>query len=116
RFGTGWEFYEAEMRKGATNWDAKSKRIFVTDLFQKEFTGKISHFIVLQEDEGNVATEPEKDPQKGFLFRKIGRFECWGNFICPFLYDVGPDGQWHSVKGAGPKFFDFCSASDRLNC
>jgi hypothetical protein len=26
------------------------------------------------------------------------------------------DGQWHSVKGAGPKILDFCDLSNRLTC
>lgn len=115
-YGLNFEHYEAEMRKGATGWDSKSKRIFVTDLFQKEFTNRISHFIVLQVEENTVETDVEGDPNCGFLFRKIGRYESWSQIICPFLYDVGPDGQWHSVKGAGPKIFDICSASDRLFC
>lgn len=115
-YGSNFEYYEAEMRKGSTGWDSKSKRIFVTDLFQKEFTNRISHFIVLKIDEATVETDKEGDPSSGFLFRKIGRYESWSQIICPFLYDVGPDGQWHSVKGAGPKIFDFCSASDRLFC
>jgi len=115
-YGLNFEYYEAEMRKGATGWDSKSKRIFVTDLFQKEFTNRISYFIVLQIEEATLETDVEGDPNTGFLFRKIGRYESWSQIICPFLYDVGPDGQWHSVKGAGPKIFDFCSASDRLFC
>lgn len=115
-YGLNFEYYEQEMRKGATGWDSKSKRIFVTDLFQKEFTNRISHFIVLQVEEATLETDKEGDPNSGFLFRKIGRYESWSQIICPFLYDVGPDGQWHSVKGAGPKIFDFCSASDRLFC
>lgn len=121
-FETAWESYEAAMRKGSTGYDAKSKRIFVTDLFQKEFSGSISHFIVLTTSDGNSqipvtdTAAKDDDPKKGFLFRKLDRFDCWDRIICPFLYDVGPDGQWHSVKGAGPKIFDFCSASDRLFC
>lgn len=116
--GTTWEYYEAEMRKGATGYDAKSKRVFVADLFQREFSGKVSHFIVLREDEGKSPADTDKpdDPNFGFLFRKIGRFECFEQILCPFLYDVGPDGQWHSVKGAGPKLFAFYSVSDRLIC
>lgn len=116
-YGQSWEFYEAEMRKGATGFDAKSKRISVGDLFQKEFSNRISHFIIHRE-EGTagteLSTEKENDKQQGFLFRKLDRFENFSEIVCPFLYDVGPDGQWHSVKGAGPKIYDFCSASDRV--
>lgn len=113
-WGNTWELYEADIRKSAMGFNARSKKIFVADLFQKEFTNRISHFIVLKESDGTVAPEPESDPNAGFLFRKIGRFESFSEFVCPFLYDVGPDGQWHSVKGAGPKIFDYCMASDTL--
>lgn len=116
-WGLNFEYYEAELRKGATGFDSKSKRIFVADLFQKEFDGKISHFIVLREDEGSTETvtgEKQGDPEFGFLFRKIGRFTSHSQITCPFIFDSGPDKQWHSVKGAGPKIFDFCSASDRV--
>lgn len=117
QFGFNYEYCEAELRKGSTGFDAKSKRIFVTDLFQKEFTEKVSHFIVLQVAEGDTSAidnvKPE-DREYGFLFRKIGRFDSFSQIVCPFLFDVGNDLQWHSVKGAGPKIFDFCSASDRL--
>jgi hypothetical protein len=115
-FGMNYEYYEAELRKGSMGYDAKSKRIFVADLFQKEFDGKISHFIVLQVDEPTTEDNSEKpaDDDFGFLFRKIGRFDSYAQIVCPFLFDVGPDKQALSVKGAGPKIFDFCSASDRL--
>lgn len=116
-FGFSFEYYEAELRKGSSGYDAKSKRIFITDLFQKEFSQKVSHFIVLREEEGNTegkdGVKPD-DAEFGFLFRKVDRFKNFAEIICPFLFDVGPDGQWHSVKGAGPKIFDFCSASDRV--
>lgn len=113
-WGMNFEFFEAEIRKGASGWDSKSKRIFVADLFQKEFDGKVSHFIVLRQEEGAIEGENPEGDEFGFLFRKIGRYESHAQITCPFVFDCGPDKQWHSVKGAGPKIFDFCSASDRL--
>lgn len=120
-FGDTWESYEAEIRKGSADFDNKSKRIFAVALFQKEFTGKISHFIVLDTGVANepnetTGTDQKADEDAGFLYRKIGRFECFTQIVNGFLYDVGPDGQWHSVKGAGPKIFDFCEVSNRLTC
>lgn len=120
--GRSWEYYEGEIRKGSAGFDNKSKRIAIVDLFQKEFDGSVSHFIVLQSEsvnqpEQSVADEAKPTDEKvGFLYRNIGRFECFSQIVQGFLYDVGPDGQWHSVKGAGPKILDFCSVSDRLNC
>lgn len=115
-YGRSWEFYEAEIRKGSAGYNNRSKRIFVTALFQKEFDQKVSHFIVLDSTAQIPADTDTKDPEMGFLFRKIGRFDCFSQIINSFLYDVGPDGQWHSVKGAGPKIFDFCEVSNRLTC
>lgn len=126
-FGNTWEYYENEIRKGSAGYDNKSKRIFVTDLFQKEFTGKISHLIVVQSESatadnavttstsGIVEVKPGTE-DVGFLYRKIGRYDCFSQIVQPFLYDVGPDGQWHSVKGAGPKIFDYCEVENRLTC
>jgi hypothetical protein len=115
--GNNWERYEQEMRKGCSGYDAKSKRIFVGDLFQKEFNGKISHFTVLIGDGAKLnQAVNDSDKKKGFLFKKLNRYKAFTDFINPMLFDVGPDKQWHSVKGAGPKIFDFCSVSDRLNC
>jgi hypothetical protein len=114
--GHKWEFYEAEIRRGAVAWNNKSKRIFVADIFQKEFSGKISHFIIRDKPSADDLEDESKEPEIGFLFRKVGRFKSFSEILQPFLYDVGPDGHWHSVKGAGPKILDFCSISDRLTC
>lgn len=112
--GNSWERYEQDIRKGSSGFDARSKKIFVADLFQKEFTGRVSHFILLKTDDAPAEEDAEKDDNAGFLFRKIGLFEAFNEILCPFIYDVGPDGDWQSIKGAGPKIFDYCSASDRL--
>lgn len=123
--GNTWEHWEAEIRKGAVGFDNKSKRIFVADVLQKEFTGRISHMIILDtgiesalpSNDPNTGYAPsEKDGNIGFLFRKIGRFECFSHIVNGFTYDVGPDGQWHSIKGAGPKILDFCDVENRLTC
>jgi hypothetical protein len=123
-YGNTWESYEAEIRKGSIAYNNRSKRIEALVLYQKEFTGKISHFIVLNDglnttdktDTTNATDAEKAKPETGFLFRKIGRFECFTQIVNGFLYDVGPDGMWHSVKGAGPKIFDFCEVSNRVTC
>lgn len=107
-----WEYYQAQIRAGDVTWNAKSKRIFVCDLFQKEFDGKISHFILLDSD-SVISQRTGYRREEDFLFKKIGRFDCFDQIICPFFYDVGT-GEWHSVKGLGPKIYDFCEVSNRL--
>ncbi len=107
-----WEYYQAQIRAGDVTWNAKSKRVFVVDLFQKEFDGSVSHYILRDDDYATISARSinEKDD---FLFKKIGRFDCFDEIICPFFYDVGT-GDWHSIKGLGPKIYDFCEVSNRL--
>ena len=127
-WGSNFEAYDAEIRKGVTGFDSKCKRIFIGGLFQREFNGKISHFIIPRSPDGQVpepvttpvtATTDEDDDEgehaiEGFLFRKLERFKSFCEITVPFIYDVGDDGDFQSVKGAGPKVFDFCASSDRL--
>ncbi len=105
-----WEYYQNEIRTGDVTWNAKSKRIFVCDLFQKEFNGKVSHYILLDSDSAQSSAMVSEDE---FLFEKIDRFDCFDQIICPFFFDVGT-GDWHSIKGLGPKIYDFCEVSNRL--
>jgi len=107
-----WEYYQAQIRAGDVTWNAKSKRIFVCDLFQKEFNGTVSHFILLDSD-SVISQKTGYKRDEDFLFKKIGRFDCFDQIICPFFYDVGT-GEWHSIKGLGPKIYDFCEVSNRL--
>ena len=58
----------------------------------------------------------EGDGEIGYLFKRRRKFDSFGNVICPFFYDSGPDGTWHSIKGMGPKIYDFCDVSNRTFC
>lgn len=106
-----WSEYQTSLRRGDVSWNNKELRIYYTDYLIKEFDGKITHCIVLD-------TTPErKDNQDDdFVFKKVGRFESFNEIINPFFYDVGPDGCWYSVKGYGPKIFDFCDLNNRFYC
>lgn len=109
-WGDQWELYQTSLRRGDVMWSNKACRIYYTDYLVKEFDGKITHCIVLEN------TDEKKDDEDKFLFKKVGRYESFNDIIDPFFYDVGPDGNWYSVKGLGPKIYDFCDLSNRFRC
>lgn len=112
-WGEQWsEHYAASLRRGDVIWNAKDSRIPVADYFVKEFSGKVTHCIVL--DDGSAGNTND-DGDEGLLFRKEERFECFSQILQPFFFDVGT-GEWHSIKGLGPKISDFCGASNRFLC
>ncbi len=115
--GSNWEAYQDAIRTGDVAWSNKSNQIAVVDHFIKEFDGKITHTILLDDDDINVPNKvkmPAND--NGFLFKRLRRFDSFNQIICPFFYDVTGEGMWHGVKGLGPKIYDYCQLENRLSC
>lgn len=96
----------------------RSDRIYVASLFVREFGGKVSHYVIT---DTYLSTEDEKtyesiDEEEGYLYKRKNKYDDFSQVICPFFFDTGPDGTWHSVKGLGPKIYDFCDVSNRTFC
>src|SRR6185312_9471905 len=86
-------------------------------LFIKEFGGKVSQYTLSDAPAGTEdATYDGNEEEVGYLYKKKGKFDSFSQVICPFFFDTGPDGTWHSVKGLGPKIYDFCDVSNRMAC
>lgn len=96
----------------------RSDRIYVASLFIKEFTGKVSHYIISDTPVGVDAQESfdTLGEETGYLFKRRDKFDNFSQVVCPFFFDSGPDGTWHSVKGLGPKIYDYCDVSNRTFC
>ena len=95
----------------------RSDRIYVASLFIREFGGKVSHYVLT--DSPLMAEQESYDlpeEEKGYLYIKKNKYDSFSQVICPFFFDTGPDGTWHSIKGLGPKIFDFCDVSNRMTC
>ena len=88
-------------------WNGKKMRIPLADYLVKEFDGKITHVIMLDDGRISDARNLEDQDNDGMLFKKVGRYDDFTQVICPFFFDIGT-GEWHSIKGLGPKIFDFC--------
>ena len=114
-----YDLYQRAIRTGDIYYGIhRSNRIYVASLFIREFGGKVSHYIMT---DSYVSTDEPKNPSEtdeetGYLFKKRNKFDSFSQVVCPFFFDTGPDGTWHSVKGLGPKIYDFCDVSNRTFC
>ena len=70
------------IRTGDVGWANRSNRIQVVDYLKREFDGRITHAIVL--DNGVM----KKNGEDNFLFRQTGRYESMKQVISPFFFDV----------------------------
>lgn len=115
QFGRNWnEIYAGSLRRGDVIWNSDELRLPLADYLVQEFDGTITHVIML--DNGSVGnpTQTLADPDDAsLLYKKIGRYENFSQVMCPFFFDIGT-GEWHSIKGLGPKIYDFCEVSNRL--
>jgi len=113
-----YDLYQRAIRTGDLFYGIhRSDRIYVASLFIKEFGGKVSHYMVTDQNLGHndeVSTYPEEET--GYLFKRRNKYNNFSEVVCPFFFDTGPDGTWHSVKGLGPKIYDFCDISNRTFC
>ena len=114
-----YDLYQRAIRTGDLFYGIhRSDRIYVASVFVKEFGGKVSHYMITDQLLGHDAesTGDNLEQETGYLFKRRNKFDSFSQVICPFFYDSGPDGTWHSIKGMGPKIYDFCDISNRTFC
>lgn len=115
-----YDLYQRAIRTGDLFYGIhRSDRIYVASLFVKEFGGRVSHYMITDQNFGatTAANAPESlEEETGYLFKRRNKFDSFSEVICPFFFDSGPDGTWHAIKGLGPKIYDFCDVSNRTFC
>lgn len=113
---TSWERTQQEFKNNDLGTSAECPDISVAHVFVQEFSGKISHFIVTENELEKVGHPTESDKKDtGFLFRALSRYDAYNQVIVPFFIDSG-DGTWHSVRGIADKAFRHLEAENRLKC
>src|SRR5215469_1814443 len=93
-----YDLYQRAIRTGDLFYGIhRSDRIYVASLFIKEFGGKVSHYILTDQVLGIGEEAYEKqEEEKGYLYKKKGKFDGFEQVLCPFFFDTGPDGTWHA--------------------
>lgn len=113
-----YDLYQRAIRTGDLFYGIhRSDRIYVASVFVREFGGKVSHYIITDQNLGTTGESFDGvEEEVGYLYKRKGKFTDFSQVICPFFFDTGPDGTWHAVKGLGPKIYDFCDVSNRTFC
>lgn len=107
-----WEKLEVELKNNDLLYGtAKSKVIKVVHMWVREFSGKVSHLIFLQEPLPNDVSKMREN----FLFKKLDRFESPTNCFVTFTYGVG-NGTYHGIRGLGFKIYPHIQVINRLRC
>lgn len=114
-FGLDWsEQWADSLRRGDVVWNAEKNQIDLVGYLLKEFNGKISQVLLVNDGQAPDPRDPGASDAL-LLFKKVGRFECFDQIVQPFFFDVGM-GDWHSVGGLGQKITDNTRATARLLC
>ncbi len=99
----------------------RSSTISVRHLLVREFSGKVSHFII-EEYKGepkrsaraNFNGNQDPLPRK-FLYSSIDRFEEFSNCVAVFFLETS-DGSWNGAQGLGHDIYSAMSLKDRVKC
>ena len=103
-----WERLEVELRNNDLYFStasANQQSIRIVHLWVTEFDGKVSHYMVNDDDQVNE-----------FLYKKVGRFEDSLQAYVVFTYGVGTNGYYHGVRGQGYDVFAINGALNRAYC
>jgi hypothetical protein len=108
-----WEKLEVELKNNDLLYGtAKSKVIRVVHMWVREFSGKVSHLIFLQEP---LPSGYNTKSGERFLFKKLDRFSSPTNCFVTFTYGVG-NGTYHGIRGLGYKIYPHIQVINRLRC
>jgi hypothetical protein len=101
---SGWETLQQNFKNNdlGASYASKGATVKVIHAWVKEFNGKVSHYVSLQ----NGLNED-------FLFKKESRFDSMTDCFTIFTYGVG-NGFYHSIRGLGFKLFPAIQVSNRL--
>ena len=100
-----WERVQSEMKNNDLYSLAKSATVQLIHLWVREFSGKVSHFISLEDGSND-----------DFLYKREGRYEDMQQAFIFFPYGNGTNGTLHSVRGLGYKIYPHLQLSNRLRC
>jgi hypothetical protein len=101
--GRNWEqWQEAYKNNDIYMTLVASEALMVYHLFIKEYSGKLSHYILSEN-----ALIPD------FLFKKVNRYDSTEQVLTIFRNDVG-NGDYHSIRGLGRLQYQHLECTNRL--
>lgn len=105
--GKSWDRWEQMFKNGDIWSSTLTKNIRVANMFVQEMDGSITHLVFPYQ---------EGEQTKGkFLYECPSRYDNWKQCLQGFLYDIGADGTFHSIKGLGTDIYPFCTLYSKIN-
>lgn len=101
--GRNWEAWQAAFKNNDIYMSLMAaESIMVYHYFVKEYSGRISHYIV---SENTLIPD--------FLFKRIDRFDSFEQILTLFRNDIG-NGDYHSIRGLGRLQYQHVEVTNRL--
>lgn len=117
RFQMGdWESWQQQYQNAEYYYSYSTVvKIRVVHCFFKEFSGKITHCIISEnETYNNMAPADGRVPQQnGYIFQAIEQRESWQESIHLFFLNHG-NGTYHGVRGLAHKIYAICFTNMKL--
>lgn len=103
--GYDWESVQRRVKNGDVYQDGGAVTVRLLFAWPREFNGKRSFMI---------ATESGGEAE--WLYREPMAYEAVEQAFIPFVYGVGSNGTYHSVRGLGQRLFAHVQTLNRLRC
>lgn len=103
-----WQRWQQAFKNGdqyVTNEETNIVPLYT--LFVQEMDGTISEKILPAKEQGKDEME--------YLFECPSRYDDWDQCLTLFLYDIGADGTYHSIKGLGTDIHPFCALLNSID-
>lgn len=106
-----WEMWQQRLKDNDLYFSSNEcEEIQCSHLYVREFSGKISHFVI---SEFQLPEEHGFPADSEFLFKDTNCYDYYEQSVIVFFQNIG-DGTWHSVRGLATKAFKHLEVSNRL--
>ena len=99
-----YEAYQAEIKNNDLYEGIQNPTVEVLHFWVREMDGSVSHYICSEET------------PKGFMYKRVSRYDRPEQAYILFTYGVGSNGTYHSIRGLGQRIFAHVQTSNRLRC
>ncbi len=105
--GKQWDRWEQMFKNGDLYISDNCKQIKIATMFVHEMDGTITQLVFTYQE--------SQQTDYDFLYKKVGKYDCWEQCVCVFFYDIGSDGTFYSIKGLGTEIYPFCALYNKIN-
>lgn len=109
--GDDWEGIQRRIKNGDFTNAKGPTTVRLIFSWPREFDGTLSFFIATAD--GPATNSKGKD---GFLYAKPRIYTSTEQAFIPFVFGVGSNGTYHSVRGLGQRLFALVQTINRLRC